>query len=156
MKKIFTLFLLGLFMQIQVYASTIPSGTLVVIQPQNMIDADEVRVGDTVSFVVVEPVKHDGQVIIKAGSEVLGTVTKRRNNSILGIPGELEVSDFKLKTQNGNMIRLRGAILDKADNRYWANIGWVFVFPLLFIKGNDGKIMQNTTHMLYTAEDINL
>ncbi len=76
----------------------------------------------------------------------------------MGIPGEIEVSEFQIITQNNKVINLSGIVQDKGDGRYWANAGWILwiTLPLIFVKGNDGKIFTNTTHMLYTVEDVNL
>ena len=156
MKKIIALITLCFFLNVQVQATTIPAGTSVIIQPQQEIDADDVRTGDTLSFTVVYPIKENGNVLIKSGTEVLGQVTKKRNNFIFGIPGKLEVGNFKIVKENGETINFRGTIIDKAENRYWANIGWVFLFPLLLIKGDDGKIPMTLTYSLYTINDIEL
>ena len=153
MKKILSVILLSLVLQSYVYAATIPSGTLVVVEPQYVIDADNLKTGDTVKFSVVQNVKVDNKVMLKSGTEVIAKATKVKNNWLLGIPGELQISDFQIVTENNEIIRLRGTILDKGTERYWANVGWFFMFPLLFIKGNDGKIQLNTAHHLYTIED---
>ena len=57
MKKILSVILLSLLLQVQVSATTIPSGTLVVVQPQQEIDADDVKAGDTVKFLVAAECK---------------------------------------------------------------------------------------------------
>ena len=72
-------------------AVTIPQGTLVVVQPAKLIDADKVRTGDKVLFSVTQPVKINGETVIKMGTEVNAKITKRKNNGILGIPGEIDV-----------------------------------------------------------------
>lgn len=154
MKRFFAVLMLFMFVQSQLFAATIiPQGTLIVVQPQKLIDADDVRAGDTVKFSIIEPVKVNDNIVIKSGNEVIGRITKRKNNGILGIPGKLEIGEFYILTQNNELIRLTGSISDEGENRYWANVGWIFVFPLLFIKGNDGKIQSNSTYMLRTAED---
>lgn len=157
MKKIVSLLLLlGFLAQTSVFAQTLPQGTLVLVQPANIIDADDVKTGDSVKFRTVKPVKANGNIVLPQGTEVSARVVKRKNNGLLGIPCELEVGEFKILTQNNDIIHLSGTILDKGEGRYWANVGWIFVFPLLFIKGNDGKFYPNSEYMLYTAEDVNL
>ena len=156
MKRFFTGLLLVLLLQLQVCAITVPSNTLVVIQSQKLIDADNVKIGDNVSFRVSQPVKIEDRVVIPVGTEVKATVVKKKNNGILGIPGNIQIGEFQILTKNNEVLRPSGNVYDEGTNRYWANVGWIFVFPLLFIKGNDGKIQPTLTHMLYTAEDINL
>ncbi len=156
MKKILSVIMLSLLLQSQIYAATIPEGTMVVVQPQKGIDADNVKTGDRVNFAVIHPVKVNNEVVIKSGREVTAEVVKKKNNGILGIPGELELGNFEMVASNNDIIRLRGTVVDKGEGRYWANVGWFFLFPILFVKGDDGKIPVNSTHRLYTVEDINL
>ena len=156
MKKILSIIMLSLLLQSQIYAATIPEGTMLVVQPQKEINADNVKEGDRVNFTVVQPVKVNNEVVIKSGREVTAEVVKKKNNGILGIPGELELGNFEMVASNNDIIRLRGTVVDKGEGRYWANVGWFFLFPILFIKGDDGKIRVNSTHRLYTVEDFNL
>lgn len=158
MKKILAVLLLFALIQVQTFALTIPQGTLVLVQASNTIDADRVKIGDTVSFKTTKPVKVDGKVVINAGKEVNAKVINKKNNGILGIPGEIEVGEFRIITQNNEIIYLDGKIADKGKDRLWANTGWLFIitFPMLFIKGDDGKIYSINEHMLYTAEDVTL
>lgn len=156
MKKFIIGILLCFLMSAQSFATTLPSGTLVTVQPTKKIDADKVKEGDLVEFVVNQTVKNNNDIFIKAGAIVIGQVTKKKNNFILGVPGELHVGNFRVEGQNGEIINLRGNIIDEGDNRYWAHIGWFFLFPILFVKGDDGFIQMNSTHLLYTIEDVNL
>ena len=57
MKKILSIIMLSLLLQSQIYAATIPEGTMLVVQPQKEINADNVKEGDRVNFTVVQPVK---------------------------------------------------------------------------------------------------
>ncbi len=128
----------------------IPPGTAVVVYTENEIDADDVKVGQNLDFIVQESVIIDDRTVIPSGTHVTAQVTKRKNNFILGIAGELQVGNFKIKAASDNMINLRGLIIDKGTNRAWCNIGWFFLFPLIFIKGNDGKIPAGTYQIVYT------
>lgn len=155
MKKFFiALLTLGL-LQLQCFAASIPAGTSVVVQSKNTIDADYVKIGDKVNFKVARPVKVNGENVIPVGTEVSAVVVKKKNNGILGIPGKIEIGQFELDNPNGS-ICLTGNVYDEGENRYWANVGWIFVFPLLFIKGNDGKINPTFTYTLYTVEESSL
>lgn len=156
MKKILGLFLALFLVSAPLQAAVLPAGTAVNVHSVQEIDADEVKAGDIVSFIVTHPVKYNDKVVIKAGTEVKAQVTKRKNNCILGIPGTLEIGNFKIYKTDGEFLGLRGTVIDKGEQRYWANIGWIMVFPLLFIKGDDGKIPMNLDYILYTVDDISL
>lgn len=152
MKRFIAVLFMVLLLQSQVFATVIPTGTLVIVQPYQTIDADDVKVGDNVSFKVHQPVKVNNEVVIKTGTEIQARVIKKKNNGILGIPGEIQIGEFQIITPNSESLRLTGMVSDEGENRYWANVGWIFVLPLLFIKGNDGKIPCTSTYMLHTAE----
>ena len=128
----------------------IAPGTAVTVYTENEIDADDVQAGQNLDFIVQESVIIDDNMVIPSGTHVTAQVTKRKNNFILGIAGELQVSNFKIKTSDNHIINLRGVIIDKGTNRAWCNIGWFFLFPLIFIKGNDGKIPAGTYQIVYT------
>ena len=83
MKKIITLLLVFLLLQMHAFALNVPSGTLVVVQPQKIIDADDLKIGDDVKFAVVQPVKVNNKTVLPIGTEVLAKVTKKKNNCVL-------------------------------------------------------------------------
>lgn len=162
MKKILSLFLILLFnTQSIIYAAStniIPAGTPVSVGIDKEIDADDIKLGQLVEFTTLEPVKVNGVVVIKPGTLVTGQITKRKNNCLFGVPGEVQVGNFQVRTDKGDIVNLRGNVGDKGDNRYWVNAGliWIVTLPMIFIKGNDGKIAPGTKEMLYTVNEINL
>ena len=156
MKKVLALLLVLTMIHTQVLAITLSSGTPVQIRPIRTIDADKNKLGDSINFEVALPVKVDGKTVIKPSTIVYGKVIKHRNNCIIGVPGHIEVGNFYIQTEEGKDIYLKGTVYNEGNNRYWSNVGWIFLFPLLLIKGDDGKIQMNTIHILYTLEDVNL
>lgn len=129
----------------------IPAGTAITVYTEHEIDADKVKRGQNVDFIVQEPVSVNGIQVIKAGTHVTAQVTKKKNNFIFGVPGEVEVGNFKITNSQIGVLNMRGIILDKGTGKYWSNIGWLLVWPLLFIKGNDGKIPAGTYQVVYTT-----
>lgn len=156
MKKIFSLLLCVLFLGLQASAVVLPDGKAIAIRPVAELDADNLKQGETVNFEVAQPVKVNGNVVIKQGAEVTAQVARLKNNFILGIPGELELTNFQLITGDNDPIPLRGNINDKGEGRYWAHIGWFFLFPLLLVKGGDGKIPATVQYTMYTMEEVEL
>ena len=159
MKKILCIFLSLFVFLIQTplaYAQKIfiPAGTPISVYAENEIDADDVETDENINFAVQDPVYVNGKIVIKAGTQVTGQVTKKRNNSVLGIPGEIQISNFKIKNGN-NIINLRGSMINKGEDKYWVNLGWLFIFtiPFVFIKGDDGKISTGKYQILYTIGD---
>lgn len=158
-KKMLSLFLSFVLIALQVSpvlaeSIKIPAGTPITIYVNEEIDADDVQVDENISFSVQDPVYINNKLVIKSGTLVVGQVTKLKNNSILGIPGEIQIGNFRISDSN-QIINLRGNITNKGTNRAWVNVGWFFwvALPLLFVKGNDGKISAGTYQILYTVGD---
>ena len=107
------------------------------------------QVDENINFIVQDPVYINNKLVIKSGTLVVGQVVKLKNNSILGIPGEIQIGNFRISDSN-QIINLRGNITNKGTNRAWVNVGWFFwvALPLLFVKGNDGKISAGTYQIL--------
>lgn len=156
MRKFICLVLCSLFLDLQATAVMLPEGKAIPIKPVKELIADDLKQGETVTFEVTHPIKVNGNVMIKQGTEVTAQVARLKNNFILGIPGELELTDFQIITGNNDLIPLRGNVIDKGEGRYWAHIGWFFLFPLLFVKGGDGKIPASVQYTMYTMEDVDL
>ena len=156
MKKIISLVLCLSFISLQASAIILPEGKAIPVKPVQDLNADNLKQGETVIFEVAQPVKVNGNVVVKQGTEVTAQVAKLKNNFILGIPGEMELTNFQLITNDNDSILLRGNIRDKGEGRYWAHVGWFFLFPLLFVKGGDGKIPATVQYTMYTMEEVNL
>lgn len=134
----------------------LPAGTAITIRNKQEINADHVREGQIVDFIVDSPVTLNGLTVIKPNASVTAEVINKRNNFIFGIPGDLQVGNFKLTNLNNKSINLTGTISKKGTSRYWAHIGWLIVWPLLLVKGEDGKIPAGTRHTIYTMGDVYL
>lgn len=149
-------FLLISLQNLPVLAQTIkiPAGTPITVYVDAEIDADDVQVDENINFIVQDPVYINDKLAIKSGTSVVGQVVKLKNNSILSIPGEIQIGNFRISDSN-QIINLRGNITNKGTNRAWVNVGWFFwvALPLLFVKGNDGKISAGTYQILYTVGD---
>ena len=72
------------------------------------------------------------------------------------MPGKVQVGNFSLITEDNQQVYLCGIMQNKGMGREWANIGWFFLFPLLFIKGEDGKIEAGRYQIMHTVNDVAL
>ncbi len=131
----------------------IPAGTAVTIHNTQEINADYLNKGQTVEFSVDSPVIINGVTVIKAGTRATAEVLNKKNNFIFGIPGEIQVGNFKLNNGGSSPINMSGSITEKGSSRYWSHIGWLIVWPLLLVKGGDGVIPAGTRHTIYTIGD---
>lgn len=131
----------------------IPTGTAVTIYNTQEINADHLDKGQTIEFSVDNPVIINGVTVIQAGTRVSAQVMHKKNNFIFGIPGEIEVGNFKLNNLGNNPIEMIGSITEKGESRYWAHIGWIIVWPLLLVKGGDGIIPAGHRYTIHTIGD---
>ena len=131
----------------------IPSGTAVMIHNTQEINADHLKKGQTVEFVVDNSVIINGISVIQSGARVTAEVLNKKNNFIFGIPGEIQIGNFKLNNVTTEPINMLGTITEKGSSRYWAHIGWLVVWPLLLVKGGDGVIHAGTRQTVYTIRD---
>lgn len=135
-------------------AIILPAGTPVQVTIDKMIDADEVKVGEVIPAHISAPIKHNGKVIFPMGTPIKGTVVRKRNNSIAGIPGSIELGGFKIITPDGGVLPLTGNLQRKGNNRVAGSlIGAYFVLLPIFVKGQDGKIESGAESTMYTAQE---
>lgn len=141
-----------------VYANTltIPAGTAVTLYNEKEISADRVQTGQKIDFFVQNPVIINKTNVIKSGTIISAQVLKKKNNFIFGVPGEIQVGNFKLQTPNGDVVPLRGEIFNKGDGKYWCHISWIFCLGIIsfFVKGEDGIIPAGSSTIVYTMNDI--
>lgn len=150
MKKILIVLFILIFAQANVQAVVLPTETEVTVRPSQAIDADRVKVGDTIKFQTVEDVIDNDKIVFQRGTEVLAKVKRKRNNFILGAPGEILIGDFELLANDGSKIRLSGSVANMGTARYWIILPGIFVTPLLLIKGNDAKLPITKVVTLYS------
>lgn len=134
----------------------IPAGTSVTVYNSQEINADNLEKGQNIEFTVDNPVIIDGKTVIQAGTRVSAQVLNKKNNFIFGIPGEIQVGNFKLHNIGNKQIDMMGSITEKGESRYWAHIGWLIVWPLLMVKGGDGIIPAGQRYTIHTIGDIYL
>lgn len=131
----------------------IPAGTSVTVYNSQEINADNLEKGQNIEFTVDNPVIIDGITVIQAGTRVSAQVLNKKNNFIFGIPGEIQVGNFKIHNVGNKQIDMMGSITEKGDSRYWAHIGWLIVWPLLMVKGGDGIIPAGQRYTIHTIGD---
>lgn len=156
MKKfLITLMVLTIsLLQVSVSAAVLPEKTNIIVKPKKMINADHVKEGSTVYFETVHPVTINDEIVIKPGTKVTAKVNQKKNNFIFGIPGMIEVGSFELHMSHNVIVPLQGIIEQDGTSRRWVNWGLLFLPPMIFIKGEDGKIPTSHTIDLYTLEPI--
>ena len=84
----------------------IPKGTVLSVELTKELSSKKAKVGDSVPLKLVENLIVNEVIVVPAGSEVKGVVTKARRAGGLGRGGQLEFSVVSVKTINGVEIPL--------------------------------------------------
>lgn len=137
---------------------TVPAGTPVVLRNMEVISSSNITNGSNVMFSVVNDVKVNDMVVIKAGSIVDAQVNFAKKKNYAGIAGEITISDFAVKAVDGTFIPLRATLSSKGEEKMGLSIGLGVVICILFllIQGDDAVIPAGTTKSAYTIMDVKI
>lgn len=108
-----------LFMSFTAPSGTVvlKAGTVIPLSLETTIEGNNVRTGQTIQFRVVQDIKVDGKTVVPAGSLAQGQVVRAKNNSLLGIPGEVEIAVKSVQAIDGtNIFLTNGNAYDKGNN----------------------------------------
>lgn len=109
----------------------VPEGTLVTIHPKTEISSGNVKTGDTVEFVVSQPVTVEGRTIVAAGAVVKGTVLLARESGKGNKGGELVLGLDRVATVDGKSLDLRLSSAEKGSGNRAISFGVSRVVPLV-------------------------
>ncbi len=95
--------------------STIPVGTTFQIITNENINSQRNKVGETFSTALSHPISVDGNIIIPAGSEVIGQITYTEDSRRAGKNAKMEIKFTHIRLPNGPRIPIVGKIMTQ-DN----------------------------------------
>ncbi len=136
----------------------ISAGTPVYLELVNDIKSNMVKQGQTVDFRVISDVVVNGKKVISAGSIAKGQIVRAKKNSMLGIPGEVQVTIKHVNAIDGTMIPLNGnSLADEGQDKMAISIVCTIlcIFGFL-IKGGKAEIASGTTLQAYIASNTQL
>ncbi len=93
-------------------AARLPDGTRIAVRTMEPLSSAHLKDNDPVTFTVVEDVLVDGQVVIKQGTPVRGTVVDAEAKRRMGRAGKLSYTVNETKGVDRGVIRLR-AVQDR-------------------------------------------
>jgi hypothetical protein len=95
--------------------SAIPKGTMMMVRMDQPISSFTSNVGDAISATLESDVFVNDEVLVPAGSEVIGQVTGVSKSGKLGKHGEIDIRFFSLKSPDGVVIPIRAHIVTKDE-----------------------------------------
>ena len=95
--------------------TTIPKGTVLLTRMDGAISSYSARIGDPISGTVESDIYSGSDIVVPAGSAVLGNVSGVTNAGFVGRPGSLEMQFTQIRRPDGTMIPIKAHIVTQ-DN----------------------------------------
>ena len=136
-------------------ALTLSEGMAIHLETRHDVSSKSARVGDTVELAVAQPVNVGGVTVIPAGTPAVGTVSRVRDNGLLGRSGKLDISVSTVKAGQSD-IPVRGQRNAKGKSGTLTAVGAGIVFlPLaVIVRGKDVKLPAGTRFDVYVDRDV--
>jgi hypothetical protein len=128
-------------------------GTPVIVQLDESISSAHARVGDQLSFRVVQDVNVEGLTVIPAGSTASGSLVRVHHRRVLGMGGNLVLKLDSVELANGDQVSLRARKEVKGTSHTWRMaagmaITSIFYFPVapvfLLTRGDNCTALKST------------
>jgi hypothetical protein len=136
----------------------LPSGMPVNIRILDTLSSQELAVGDTIRFSVLNDVIKDGVVLIKAGSMGKATLSVAKKAGYIGRGGKVILSDFSVDAVDGTLIPLTATLQNEGDDKLVASVVLsVLLCPLfLLMKGEQAVLPAGTQKTVYTSAEVQI
>jgi hypothetical protein len=144
---------------------TLLDGTPVKLRLSQSISSADAKVGQEVSFEVIEDVKVDDVVVLPKGATAIANVTEAEHKKSMGRAGKLNVTISYARLSDNEKIALRAVKEAKGGGHVSAMTGAIVAtsivfFPaaplFLFIHGKDITIPQGTEITAFADGDMHL
>lgn len=144
---------------------TLLDGTPVKLRLSQSISSADAKVGQEVSFEVVEDVKVDDVVVLPKGATAIANVTEAEHKKSMGRAGKLNVAISYARLSDSEKVALRAVKEAKGGGHVGAMTGAIVAtsivfFPaaplFLFIHGKDITIPQGTEITAFADGDMHL
>ena len=121
---------------------TVPNGSIIPVKSTGQLSSDQLRLGQEVIFSVAQDVKIEGQVVIKAGSPVYGSVQESKGGQMAGIAGSIVIALNSVVAVDGTNIAISGSFSNAAKSEVGGTVAvGVILCPLALLNtGDDGII----------------
>lgn len=122
---------------------TLQANSIVVVKTTGELSSKKITTGQPLTgLVVAMPVKVNDQILIQAGTPVIGEVQTAEEAGMVGQAGELVVAVQMTTAVDGQNIGLTGALRSKGDSEVGGTVAVsVLLCPLALLnKGDEGVI----------------
>jgi hypothetical protein len=136
----------------------LPAGTPVVLKVLTSLSSQTLTESSTVTFSVLNDVKVNDVILIKAGTKAQAQVSTINKAGLVGQSGKILISDFSTRTIDDTYVPLRGTVSSKANSRVVLSGVLSFIICPLFLlmRGKEAIIPAGTEKTVFTAADVEL
>ncbi len=132
----------------------VAEGTAVKVVTTAEITSKKAKPNDPVGFTVDEDVVINGQVVVRKGTEAIGSVVNAEKGGYMGKSGKLAIQVESTKTVDGQPLKLRAAKGKEGEDNTTSTMVLSFISPVfLFKKGGDAKVDPGTAITVYVAQE---
>lgn len=132
----------------------VSEGTAVKVITTSEITSKKAKPNDPVNFTVDEDLVINGQVVIRKGTEAIGSVVNAQKGGYMGKSGKLAIQVESTKTVDGQPLKLRAAKGKEGEDNTTSTMVLSFISPVfLFQKGGEAKVAPGTPITVYVAQE---
>jgi len=132
----------------------VSEGTAVKVITTSEITSKKAKPNDPVGFTVDEDVVINGQVVVRKGTEAVGSVVNAEKGGYMGKSGKLAIQVESTKTVDGQPLKLRAAKGKEGEENTTSTMVLSFISPVfLFKKGGEAKVDPGTPITVYVAQE---
>ena len=132
----------------------VSEGTAVKVITTAEITSKKAKPNDPVGFTVDEDVVVNGQVVVRKGTEAIGSVVNAEKGGYMGKSGKLAIQVESTKTVDGQPMKLRAAKGKEGEDNQTSTMVLSFISPVfLFKKGGEAKVAPGTPITVYVAQE---
>jgi hypothetical protein len=132
----------------------VTEGTAVKVITTSEITSKKAKPNDPVGFTVDEDVVVNGQVVVRKGTEAIGSVVNAEKGGYMGKSGKLAIQVESTKTVDGQPLKLRAAKGKEGEDNTTSTMVLSFISPVfLFKKGGEAKVDPGTPITVYVAQE---
>ena len=113
---------------------TVPNGSVIPVKTTNQLSSAQLMLGQEVICSVAQDVKIEGQVVIKAGSPVYGSVQESKGGQMAGIAGSIIIALNSVVAVDGTNIAITGSFSNAAKSEVGGTVAvGVILCPLALL-----------------------
>jgi len=132
----------------------VTEGTAVKVITTSEITSKKAKPNDPVGFTIDEDVVINGQVVVRKGTEAIGSVVNAEKGGYMGKSGKLAIQVESTKTVDGQALKLRAAKGKEGEDNTTSTMVLSFISPVfLFKKGGEAKVAPGTPITVYVAQE---